>query len=81
MTGQQAVLKFAEEPCVIVGRCADYILRDREDILKVFVYSTDEKRIERAIQEYGIDSKKAKEQITACRLRQRLPQITPTLFS
>lgn len=61
---QQAVLKFAEEPCVIVGRCADYILRDREDILKVFVYSTDEKRIERAIKEYGIeDVKKAKEQI------------------
>ena len=60
---QQAVLKFAEKPCVIVGRCADYILRDREDVLKVFVYSTDEKRIERAVNEYGLDAKKAREQI------------------
>ena len=60
---QQAVLKFAEKPCVIVGRCADYILRDREDVLKVFVYSTEEKRIERAVKEYGLDTKKAREQI------------------
>ncbi len=60
---QQAILKFAEKPCVIVGRCADYILRDREDVLKVFVYSTDEKRIERAVQEYGLDTKKAREQL------------------
>lgn len=60
---QQAVLKFAEKPCVIVGRCADYILRDRDDVLKVFVYSTDEKRIERAVNEYGLDAKKAREQI------------------
>ena len=60
---QQAVLKFAEEPCVIVGRCADYILREREDVLKVFIYSTPEKRIERAVSEYGFDKKKASEQI------------------
>ncbi len=60
---QQAVLKFAEKPCVIVGRCADYILRERDDVLKVFVYSTEEKRMERAIKEYGLDTKKAREQI------------------
>ena len=60
---QQAVLKFAEKPCVIVGRCADYILRDREDVLKVFVYSTEEKRIERAVNEYGLDPKEARSQI------------------
>ncbi len=60
---QQAILKFAEKPCVIVGRCADYILRERDDVLKVFVYSTEEKRIERAVNEYGLDAKKARETI------------------
>ena len=60
---QQAILKFAEKPCVIVGRCADYVLRDRDDVLKVFVYSTEEKRIERAVNEYGLDPKEARSQI------------------
>lgn len=42
-------------PCVIVGRCADYILQDKEDIdlLKVFIYSDLEKRAERIVKMYG----------------------------
>lgn len=35
--------------CVIVGRCASYILKDREDCLKVFVHADDNFRLERAI--------------------------------
>lgn len=38
----------AEGPCVILGRCADYVLRDREDCLNVFIHSDMEKRILRA---------------------------------
>lgn len=37
---------------VIVGSCADYILRDRENLLKVFLYGTPEKRIERIVNVY-----------------------------
>lgn len=39
-------------PMVIVGSCADYILRDRENLLKVFLYGTPEKRIERIVNVY-----------------------------
>lgn len=43
----------AKEPCVIVGRCADYILRDTADCLKVFIHSDMEVRAERIVKQYG----------------------------
>lgn len=42
-----------KEECVIVGRCADYILRDTADCLKVFIHSDMDKRAERIINVYG----------------------------
>ena len=39
--------------CVIVGRCADYILRDRDDVMKVFVYADFEARAKRIVEVYG----------------------------
>ena len=39
--------------CVIVGRCADYILREKADCLKVFIHASIEKRAERIVSEYG----------------------------
>ncbi len=56
---QKVILEYAKSPCVIVGRCSDYILREREDVLKVFIYSDLEKRAQRAIERYGCDRKKA----------------------
>lgn len=42
------VKELAERgPCVIVGRCADYVLRKRDDVLKVFICADEEYRIER----------------------------------
>ncbi len=52
-----------KESCVIVGRCADFILRDRKDIIKVFVYSNIEDRIKRAVNIYGFHKDKAKKEI------------------
>ena len=43
----------AEGPCVIVGRCADYILRDNHDLLKVFLFADFDKRLERLVNVYG----------------------------
>lgn len=40
-------------PCVIVGRCADYILQDRADCLKVFIHASMDFRAERIVKEYG----------------------------
>ncbi len=40
-------------PCVIVGRCADYILRDKADCLRVFIHASMEYRAERIVKVYG----------------------------
>ena len=51
---RSVILELAEkEPCVIVGRCADYILRDAADCLTVFVHASMEKRAKRIVQVYG----------------------------
>ena len=48
------IQELAEKsPCVIVGRCADYILRERDDCLNVFIHATDEYRQQRILKEYG----------------------------
>ena len=38
-------------PCVIVGRCADYILRDKADCLKVFIHADMKFRAERIVKD------------------------------
>lgn len=51
---QKIILELAEKSsCVIVGRCADYILRDKADCLKVFIYASMEHRAKRIVEEYG----------------------------
>ena len=50
----KVIRELAEnESCVIVGRCADYILRDKADCLTVFIHASLEKRAERIVREYG----------------------------
>ena len=39
---------------MIVGRCADYILRETADCLNIFVYSDMEKRAKRIVEQYGV---------------------------
>lgn len=54
MMQRKVIKELAEqEPCVIVGRCADYILKDREDILNVFIHADMEKRAKRIVELYG----------------------------
>ena len=51
---RKIILELADkEPCVIVGRCADYILRDRNDCLKVFIHADMESRAKRIVEVYG----------------------------
>lgn len=48
------IRRLADEgPCVIIGRCADYILKDREDCLHVFIHSDMESRAKRIVEKYG----------------------------
>lgn len=51
---RKVILELAEKgPCVIVGRCADYILREEADCLTAFIHASMEKRAERIVQVYG----------------------------
>ena len=52
------ILQIADQgPCVIVGRNADYILKDRADVLNVFVHADKEFRAERIVRLYGNSEK------------------------
>ena len=53
----------SEGPCVIVGRCADYVLRDMPNVLNVFIKASKENRIRRITRIYGADPLKAEEMI------------------
>ena len=46
-------------PCVIVGRCADYVLRENKNCLHVYVYANHFTRMDRIIKQYGVDPAKA----------------------
>lgn len=54
---QKIILELAEkEPCIIVGRCADFILKDRTDCLRVFIHSDLKSRAKRIVEQYGESS-------------------------
>ena len=56
---QEAILKFAQESCVIVGRCADYVLKDEENLFRCFIYASMESRMQR-IKEQGSNKDEVK---------------------
>lgn len=59
-----AIRKVADQgPCVIVGRCADYVLRDHENVLNVFIKASMDERIKRIQRIYKLDPIKAEESI------------------
>lgn len=54
---KKIILELAEQgPCVIVGRCADYILKDKADLLTVFIHASVEARSKRVVEKYGESS-------------------------
>lgn len=58
------IRKVAKEgPCVIIGRCADYILRDKPNVVNIFVHAGMDFRIQRATTKYGLAVEKAAENI------------------
>lgn len=50
-----------EGPCVIVGKCADYILKDKENVVNIFIKASVDFRIRRSIQIDGLPEAKAAE--------------------
>lgn len=53
----------AKGDCVIVGRCANYVLNDHPNIMRVFVRANKEDRLARCINEYGYDPKTAESEL------------------
>lgn len=49
-----------QENAVIVGRCADYFLKDYDNVISIFFYSDMEQRLKWSIQEYNVPVKQAK---------------------
>ena len=49
------------ESCVIIGRSADYILKEHKPILRVFIYSPDEVRIKNVMESHKVSEKEAKQ--------------------
>lgn len=66
---RKVIIELAQKgPCVIVGRCSDYILRhaeefNKEDLLNVFVYAPMEDKIKRAVEQKGLSEKNAEKEI------------------
>lgn len=49
--------------CIIVGRCADYILKNNDNVFSVFLYNSDESKVNRAVKYYGLNEKNALKEI------------------
>ena len=60
---EKVIKNISKESCVIVGRCASYVLKDNKDTVKIFLYSSEEDKIKRAIKYYNIPKNKAKKEI------------------
>ncbi len=55
----------AKESCAIVGRCADFVLKDRPNVVRVFVHAPFENCVATVMDLYGMSRKDAEKEITA----------------
>ena len=57
---RKVILELAEkEPCVIIGRNADFILKEREDVLNVFIHGNEPEKTQRICQLYNVTAQEA----------------------
>lgn len=59
----KTIKKVAKNSCVIVGRCADYVLGNKKNTYNIFLYSSLENEVKRAVKYYGLDKSKAEKKI------------------
>ena len=59
----EAIRKLAESPCIILGRCASDILKDRMNVLNIYVSAAKEDRIQRIMKKENLDHDAAKEKV------------------
>ena len=69
---RKVILDLAQkEPCVIIGRNADYILRDRDDVLNVFIHGNMPEKIQRITRLYNVNEQEAVKMIEDTDKRRR----------
>ena len=69
---RNVILKIAEkESCVIIGRNADFILKDREDVLNVFIHGDMPKKVQRICKLYNVAEADVAKMITETDKRRR----------
>lgn len=54
----------SEGPCIIVGRCADFVLKDRDDVINVYICADMDYRVNRAIEKKGVSESKAEQVVS-----------------
>ncbi len=55
--------KVDESDCVIIGRCGDYVLRDHDNLISVFIYADQETRVKRVMERNELSYDLAKERV------------------
>ena len=65
ITAQEKVIKKIADQgsCVIVGRAADYVLRNYENVVRIFIYANEEYKISQVMKIYGDEYKQAKDNV------------------
>ncbi len=59
------IKKLADEgPCVFIGRCSDYVLKDRANTFSIFITDTEQNRVAQIMKDYNITEQKARDMIT-----------------
>lgn len=59
----EVIRKLAEKPCIILGRCASHILKDKMNVLNIFVCASKEDRIQRIMDLESLTYEQAKEKV------------------
>ena len=70
---RKVILELADkESCVIIGRNADYILKDRDDVLNVFIYGDMPEKTKRIMGLYNVEEKEAVKMMADRRMEHRI---------
>ncbi len=59
----EVIRELAKTNCVIIGRCADYILREDPTLIRIFITADFDDRVRRSVEEYNVSSEAASEKI------------------
>ena len=57
---KKVILDLAGSPCIIVGRCGDFILADEPNIIRIYIYAPYEARLEHCLHDLNLDEDTAK---------------------